>query len=83
MSPRRVVKAFFLNLVAVVLIIFVAGPFLWVAVASLQAENDLLHRPPSVLQHPTLDNYNYVFTGKIPLLSLDAKEIRPMRDWGK
>jgi multiple sugar transport system permease protein len=66
MSPRRIVRSFFLNLVAVVLIVFVAGPFLWVAIASLQTENDLLHRPPSVLQHPTLDNYNYVFTGKIP-----------------
>ncbi len=66
MSPRRIARSFFLNLVAVVLIIFVAGPFLWVAIASLQAENDLLHRPPTVLQHPTLDNYNYVFTGKIP-----------------
>jgi len=37
-----------------------------VAVASLQGENDLLKRPPAVLEHPTLDNYNYVFTGKIP-----------------
>ena len=66
MSPRRAVRSLLLNLSAIVLIIFVVGPFLWVAIASLQAENDLLHRPPSVLQHPTLDNYNYVFTGKIP-----------------
>jgi len=66
MSPRRAVRSLLLNLAAIVLIIFVVGPFLWVAIASLQAENDLLHRPPSVIQHPTLDNYNYVFTGKIP-----------------
>ena len=66
MSPRRAVRSLLLNLSAIVLIIFVVGPFLWVAIASLQAENDLLHRPPSVIQHPTLDNYNYVFTGKIP-----------------
>jgi multiple sugar transport system permease protein len=65
MSLRRAARAFILNLAAVVLIIFVAGPFLWVVVASLQGENDLLKRPPSVLR-PTLDNYNYVFTGKIP-----------------
>jgi len=66
MSPRHAVRSLLLNLAAIVLIIFVVGPFLWVAIASLQAENDLLHRPPSVIQHPTLDNYNYVFTGKIP-----------------
>ena len=66
MSPARVARTVVLNLVTLVLIIFVAGPFLWVAVASLQGENDLLKRPPAVLQHPTVDNYNYVFTGKIP-----------------
>jgi multiple sugar transport system permease protein len=65
MSLRRAARAVSLNLAAIVLIIFVAGPFLWVIVASLQGENDLLKRPPSVL-HPTLDNYNYVFTGKVP-----------------
>ena len=66
MSPRRAARTLVLNLLAVLLIIFVAGPFVWVALASLQGENDLLKRPPSVFQHPTLDNYNYVFTGKIP-----------------
>lgn len=66
MSPRRAARAFGLNVAAVVFIVFVAGPFLWVVVASLQGENDLLRRPPSVLQHATIDNYNYVFTGKIP-----------------
>jgi multiple sugar transport system permease protein len=66
MSPRRVARAFILNVAAVVLIIFVAGPFVWVILASLQGENDLLKRPPSVFQRPTFDNYNYVFTGKIP-----------------
>jgi len=66
MSPRRVARSFLLNLAALVLIIFVAGPFVWVLLASLQGENDLLKRPPSVFEHPTLDNYNYVFTGKIP-----------------
>jgi len=66
MSLRRAARSLILNIAAVALIIFVAGPFLWVVVASLQGENDLLKRPPSVLRHPTLDNYNYVFTGKIP-----------------
>ena len=66
MSPRRAARSLALNLLAVLLIIFVAGPFVWVILASLQGENDLLKRPPSVFQRPTLENYNYVFTGKIP-----------------
>jgi multiple sugar transport system permease protein len=37
------------------------------AIASFQGENELLKRPPNLIpQNPTLDNYNYVFTGKIP-----------------
>jgi multiple sugar transport system permease protein len=61
------VNKFFLNLVALLLIIFIVGPLIWVAVASIQGENDLLRKPPHVIpQNPTLDNYNYVFTGKIP-----------------
>jgi multiple sugar transport system permease protein len=35
--------------------------------ASFRGENDLLRKPPTFLpQNPILDNYNYVFTGKIP-----------------
>ena len=61
------VETIFLNAVALLLIIFIVGPLVWVAVASIQGENELLRHPPRVIpQNPTLDNYNYVFTGKIP-----------------
>ena len=56
-----------LNLLALLLIIFIVGPLIWVAVASIQGENELLRKPPRIIpENPTLDNYNYVFTGKIP-----------------
>ena len=55
------------NVLIIMLIVYVAGPFVWMAVASIQGENDLLKHPPQVIPtNPTLDNYNYVFTGKIP-----------------
>jgi multiple sugar transport system permease protein len=67
MKFNQVIKKVLLNIIALLLIIFVIGPILWVGIASLQGENELLKRPPSVIpQNPTLDNYNYVFTGKIP-----------------
>jgi multiple sugar transport system permease protein len=64
---RRGVNAVVLNLLALLLIIYVVGPLVWVVVASIQGENELLRQPPRIIpQNPTLDNYNYVFTGKIP-----------------
>ena len=64
---RQLINSFFLNLLVVLLIIFVAGPFVWVGVASLQGENELLRHPPRIIpQNPTTDNYRYVFTGEIP-----------------
>jgi multiple sugar transport system permease protein len=56
-----------LNALALVLIVFIVGPLLWVVVASIQGENELLRKPPRIIpENPTFDNYNYVFTGKIP-----------------
>ncbi len=67
LKARQYVSRGLLNAAAVLLIVFVVGPFLWVLVASLQGENELLKHPPSIIpQNPTLDNYNYVFTGTIP-----------------
>jgi multiple sugar transport system permease protein len=55
------------NLLIIILIVYIIGPFLWMAIASFQGENELLKRPPSIIpQNPTLDNYRYVFTGEIP-----------------
>jgi multiple sugar transport system permease protein len=56
-----------LNIIAFLLIIYIVGPLFWVAVASFQGENELLRKPPRIIpENPTLDNYNYVFTGEIP-----------------
>ncbi len=61
------IKNLFLNALALLLIIFIVGPLIWVAVASIQGESELLKKPQRFIpQNPTLDNYNYVFTGKIP-----------------
>ncbi len=60
-------KNILLNFIALLLIIYVVGPLLWVVVASFQGENELLSKPPNIIpQNPTLANYDYVFTGKIP-----------------
>ncbi len=67
LKTKRNLNALLLNFLALLLIIYIAAPFLWMAIASFQGENELLKRPPSIIpQNPTLDNYNYVFTGKIP-----------------
>jgi multiple sugar transport system permease protein len=51
----------------ILLIIYVAGPFVWVISASFQGENELLAKPPSIIpKNPTTDNYRYVFTGQVP-----------------
>jgi multiple sugar transport system permease protein len=66
-KTRRLINSIFLNLLVVILIIFIAGPFIWMGVASLQGENELLRQPPRIIpQNPTTDNYRYVFTGQIP-----------------
>jgi len=64
---RRLIKPVALNSVALLLLIFIVGPLLWVAIASIQGEKELLRQPTRFIpQNPTLDNYDYVFTGKIP-----------------
>jgi multiple sugar transport system permease protein len=66
-KTRKSIQSILLNFLAVLLFIFIVGPLLWVGIASIQGENELLRKPPRVIpQAPTLDNYNYVFTGKIP-----------------
>jgi multiple sugar transport system permease protein len=66
-NPKKLINVLILNLLSLLLIIFIALPFVWMAIASFQGENELLKRPPSLIpRNPTLDNYNYVFTGKIP-----------------
>jgi multiple sugar transport system permease protein len=86
---KRNLNLILLNLLALLLLVFIVAPFLWVAIASFQGEVELLSRPPHLIpQNPTLDNYNYVFTGKIPeayevkgqvrsRISEDARKIAP------
>ena len=64
---RTLVKTILLNLIVAILIIYIAGPFVWVISASFQGENELLKKPPSFIpKNPTTDNYRYVFTGQVP-----------------
>jgi multiple sugar transport system permease protein len=66
-KTKKTINILILNLLSLLLIIFITLPFAWMAIASFQGENELLRRPPSLIpRNPTLDNYNYVFTGKIP-----------------
>src|SRR5512138_1571362 len=66
-NTTQLIKSIFLNLLVVFLILYIAGPFLWVMSASFQGENELLSKPPSFIpKNPTMDNYRYVFTGKVP-----------------
>lgn len=63
----RLLKSIFLNLLVLLLVIYIAGPFLWVISASFQGENELLKKPASFIPaNPTTDNYRYVFTGQVP-----------------
>ena len=51
----------------VLLALVILLPFLWVLSASMQTETAIFQRPPSWVPNPiTLDNYQYVFTGKVP-----------------
>lgn len=64
---KRQISSFMGNFLVLLLIIYIVGPFLWMAIASFQGENELLKRPPNIIpQNPTTDNYRYVFTGQIP-----------------
>ena len=64
---KKSLKNILLNFISILLIIYIVGPLLWVAVASFQGENELLPKPPRIIpENPTLANYKYVFTGEIP-----------------
>jgi len=66
-KSKKILNALLLNLLVILLFIFIVGPFVWMVVASMQGENELLKRPPSIIPRaPTWDNYRYVFTGEIP-----------------
>jgi multiple sugar transport system permease protein len=67
MTRRGPANRLLLALAGVVLTLFILLPFAWAFDASLQTESALIHRPPDWIPSPgTIDNYEYVFTGKIP-----------------
>ena len=56
-----------LYLLALLLAVFILAPFAWVLSASFQPEHAIFKQPPDWLPRPlSLDNYVYVFTGKVP-----------------
>jgi multiple sugar transport system permease protein len=64
---RGTVASWLIALAGVVLALVILLPFLWALSASLQTESALFRRPPSwVPDPPTVGNYQYVFTGKVP-----------------
>jgi multiple sugar transport system permease protein len=77
-KTKQKINSFVLNFLALLFIIFIVGPLIWVAVASIQGESELLRKPQRVFpENPTLDNCNYVFTGKIPTtLEVKGQTIR-------
>ncbi len=51
----------------VVVALVILFPFLFVLSASLQTESELIRRPPPIVApQPTIDNYRYIFTGRVP-----------------
>jgi multiple sugar transport system permease protein len=66
-KPIAFTNSILINLLVIILIVYIAGPFLWVISASFQGENELLTKPPSFIpKNPTTENYRYVFTGQVP-----------------
>lgn len=64
---RRTRRTALLVAAGVLLGLVILLPFVWALSASLQTEIAIFQRPPSWLPNPvTLDNYQYVFTGKVP-----------------
>ena len=56
-----------LYILIILLGVYILAPFGWILVCSFRPERDLFYVPPQwVPRRVTLDNYNYIFTGKIP-----------------
>jgi multiple sugar transport system permease protein len=67
MIVRRMLGRVILYALAVALVIYVLGPFVWLVSASFQTDVALFRQPPSWIPDPLLlDNYRYVFTGELP-----------------
>lgn len=67
MRRRRRTATVLYACAGVLLALVILIPFLFALSASLQTESELIRRPPPIVApHPTVDNYDYVFTGDVP-----------------
>lgn len=56
-----------LNLACAAVAVFILAPFAWMLASSVSGEAELTQRPPSfVPAPPTLANYTFIFTGRLP-----------------
>jgi len=76
MTTARFGSAFAQRLVAlgcVGVVLWTLAPIAWISLASLQTERDIIQVPPYwVPRAMTLDNYGYIFTGRIPQAMVSA-----------
>jgi multiple sugar transport system permease protein len=64
---------------AVALAFFISAPLLWLFLSSILPEESILSFPPNWLGLGfTVDNYNYIITGKIPQSHLVSGQLRTM-----
>lgn len=67
MTPARRFEHGLQYVLALLLGVFILGPFAWVLSASFQPESAIFKQPPDWVPQPvSLDNYVYVFTGRVP-----------------
>lgn len=61
------VEPILLNAACLLMAAFVLAPFVWMLISSLEGEAELTRRPPVFIPSPpTVANYRFVFTGKLP-----------------
>jgi len=66
-TPARWLERALLYALALLLALVILGPFAWVLSASFQPESAIFKQPPDWIPNPlSLDNYVYVFTGRVP-----------------
>jgi multiple sugar transport system permease protein len=64
---------------AVLLLIFILAPLVWLVISSLIPEEAILSRPPNWFGYGlTTENYTYILTGRIPQSHLVSGQMRTM-----
>ena len=63
----RTISKITLYILIILLGVYILAPFGWIFICSFRPERDLFYVPPQwIPRRVTLDNYNYIFTGKVP-----------------